>query len=285
MIFKEFRPIAPLQKYINCFWFYEESKAESEEINERIIPDGCIEMVFHLGDRVIRSTKEKSGWNPRCNLIGQMTRPYFIQSTGHTRMIGVRFFPHTASFFIESPLKELTNQVLPIQTVFGQKIKLITEQIQSLRQPKAIISCLESFFLKQLLESRQTANFFKIDAAVKRIFQTNGYVRIDSLANSLDISNRYFEILFKKVVGISPKIFCRITQFQATFKILNQHPTVNLTNIAYLNNYADQAHFIRTCKEFTGVSPKHFFSETHPILANFTNEESISYLFNFGKPT
>jgi len=42
----------------------------------------------------------------------------------------------------------------------------------------------------------------------------------------------------------------------------------NLTNIAYENEYYDQAHFIKDFKEFTGISPKEFLGHENMILSS-----------------
>lgn len=282
MTFQEILPCSPLRPYINCFWYYDESKEESALINERIIPNGCMELIFHLGDRVIRTTDEKSGLNPRFNFVGQKTQAYFIQPTGGTKMFGVRFFPHTISFAVPLPLSELNNQVLPMEDIFSKKINTLAQRVYDLQTPVKIIPLVERFFLKALDNYEFSYNHHRMDFAIKQILNSRGTIKIEALAKKMDISCRYLEMIFKQFTGISPKLFNRITQFQTIFEIVNQQPDLKLTQLAYLNNYADQAHFTRTCKQFTGVSPKHFLKEARPMIANFVKEGSISYMFNFG---
>ena len=282
MTFREILPCIPLRPYINCFWYYDESKQESELIKERVIPNGCMELIFHLGDRVIRSTQRQSGLNPRFNFVGQKTSAYFIQPTGNTRMLGVRFYPHTTTFVIPIPLAELNNQVYPMEVIFGSRINTLAQQIYNLQTPNKIIPILESFFLKCLSQYEGGNNHKRVEMAVKNILRSRGTVKIEALANKMGISSRYLEMIFKEFTGIPPKLFSRITQFQTIFELVHQQPDLNLTQLAYLNNYADQAHFTRTCKKFTGVSPKHFLKEARPMIENFVKDGSISYLFNFG---
>ncbi|MEM1121810.1 MAG: DUF6597 domain-containing transcriptional factor [Bacteroidota bacterium] len=282
MVFQEIKPNLPLRPYINCFWYYDESQKESALIKERVIPNGCMELIFHLGDRVIRSTSSTSGSNPRFNFVGQKTSAYFIQPTGSTRMFGIRFFPHTTTFLIPVPLAELTNQVLPLDTIFGSSINQLSQQIYNLQTPEQIVPIVTKFLLNHLSTYEMTYNHQRVELVVRKILKSRGGVRIDVLAQKMDISCRYLELIFKEFTGISPKLFSRITQFQTIFELINQQPTLNLTQLAYLNNYADQAHFTRTCKQFTGVSPKHFLTESRPMIQNFVKEGSLSYFFNLG---
>lgn len=282
MTFREILPCLPLRPYINCFWYYDESKKESALINERVIPNGCMELIFHIGDRVIRTTSEASGLNPRFNFVGQKTRAYFIQPTGDTKMFGVRFYPHTTAFAIPIPLAELKDQVLPLSDVFNPGIDSLAQQIHDLQSPDKIIPVVEKFLLKALDRYEVNYNHQRVDFAIKQILRSKGTIKIDALANKMGISNRYLEMIFKSFTGISPKLFNRITQFQTIFEIVQEHSDLKLTQLAYLSNYADQAHFTRTCKQFTGVSPKHFLQETRPMIENFVKEGSLSYLLNFG---
>lgn len=282
MVFQEIRPSLPLQSFINCFWYYDESKKESALVNERIIPNGCMELIFHLGDRVIRSTDKQSGLNPRFNFVGQKTKAYFIQPTGNTRMFGVRFYPHTAAFATPIPLAEMSNQVLSMEEIFGKKMNELTQQVYELQTPAQIIPLMEIFFLKALGQYEVTYNHQRVELAVKDILRSRGRIKIETLAKKMDISCRYLEMIFKEFTGIPPKLFSRITQFQTIFELIQQQPDLNLTQLAYLNNYAAQAHFIRTCRQFTGISPKHYLKEARPMVANFVKEGSISYLFNLG---
>lgn len=280
MTFKEILPCIPLRPFINCFWYYDETKTESDFLKERVIPNGCIELIFHLGDRVIRTTDKKSGLNPRFNFVGQKTHAYFIQPTGNTRIFGVRFYPHTATFAIPIPLAEMNNLVLPMDNLYGSKINGLAQQIYDLQTSDKIIPIIEPFFLKALGNYQLDYNHQRSLFAVKEILKNRGIIKIETLAQKLDISCRYLEKVFKQFTGIPPKLFSRITQFQAIFEIIHQQPALNLTQIAYLNNYADQAHFTRSCKQFTGVTPKEFLKEARPMIENFEKEENISYLFN-----
>jgi len=282
MFFQEIRPSIPLRPFINCFWYYDESIKESALINERIIPNGCMELIFHLGDRVIRTANDKSGLNPRFNFVGQKTQAYFIQPTGNTTMFGVRFYPHTAALAIPVPLTEINNLVLPLEDIFGSKINTLAQQVYESQKPALIIPLLEKFFLKALNQYKISYNHQRVDLAVKHILKSRGTLKIETLARKMNISCRYLEMIFKTATGISPKLFSRITQFQTIFELIQQRPDLNLTQLAYRNNYADQAHFTRTCKQFTGASPKHFLAESRPMIANFVKDGSISYLFNLG---
>ena len=49
MRYEEFRPSQPLARFIKCFWALQGPAAPVAD-PERILPDGCTEIVFHLAD-------------------------------------------------------------------------------------------------------------------------------------------------------------------------------------------------------------------------------------------
>ncbi|MGZ5220708.1 MAG: helix-turn-helix domain-containing protein, partial [Chitinophagaceae bacterium] len=78
---------------------------------------------------------------------------------------------------------------------------------------------------------------------------------------------------FVSAIGLSPKQLSRVVRLQATLKMLEQQNFGSLTSLAYENGYYDQAHFIKDFKEFTGTSPKFFFSENLKLATLFASVE------------
>src|SRR5689334_21324901 len=91
MEFTLYRPPAPLADSVKAIWCARGTR-EDFASPEPIVPDGCVEIVFNLGDPFLdASTGEVQ---PRVLLAGQMTRPVIALPTGDVDLIGVRF--HTA---------------------------------------------------------------------------------------------------------------------------------------------------------------------------------------------
>lgn len=88
--------------------------------------------------------------------------------------------------------------------------------------------------------------------------QSKGITPIKELIDSKKYNYKYIERIFKKHVGITPKLYCRIIRFNHAFRLLNTN--FNLTDIAYQCGYFDQNHFIKEIKHFTGYTPKFLFN-------------------------
>lgn len=92
---------------------------------------------------------------------------------------------------------------------------------------------------------------------------------LGELQKTLNMSERSLQRLFESHVGISPKMYKRICQFNTAFQQLNQHNFSSLTEVAYRNGFADQSHYIRVFKEFTGTSPKEYIKASKPFNPKF----------------
>ena len=110
-------------------------------------------------------------------------------------------------------------------------------------------------------------------SSVAMILELNGQLSIDELSDKLNINRRQLERKFATVVGVSPKQLSKIIRLQATLKMIADDKFTCLTSVAYSGNYYDQAHFIKDFKEFTGVSPKEFYSENLKLSNLFLEKE------------
>ncbi|MEJ7662748.1 MAG: helix-turn-helix domain-containing protein [Hymenobacter sp.] len=82
------------------------------------------------------------------------------------------------------------------------------------------------------------------------------------------MSERSFQRRFKQAVGVSPKLFARICQFQDSLAQLRRAEYEKLSDIAYAHDYADQSHHIRAFREFAGSTPRQFRQQAHRQLAS-----------------
>lgn len=91
--------------------------------------------------------------------------------------------------------------------------------------------------------------------ALHLIKQADGNVSIRHLSNQMNISERTLQRLFISQVGLSPKLFARIQRFQKIVTLLKTQDAYTLTRLSHAFDYADQSHFIREFKEFSGFTP------------------------------
>ena len=73
---------------------------------------------------------------------------------------------------------------------------------------------------------------------------------------------RTFERNFMNEVGLTPKQFTIIIQFQSSLEKIGNSEKERFTDIAFDSGFADQSHFIRVFRSYTGLSPKQYRFQT-----------------------
>lgn len=81
---------------------------------------------------------------------------------------------------------------------------------------------------------------------------------LSRLLTELNVTERTFQRIFKKYVGVTPNQYRRICQFYFAFTQLKDRQFEKLADIAYTNGYFDQSHYIRSFKEFTDTTPNDY---------------------------
>lgn len=153
MNYKTFEPDLDLTAFIRCYWTLE-SPTEKTPEKQTIIPDGCIEMIFHYGDLFKQYLdNDNSIIQPKCFVIVQLTRPLEIEPTGETGIFSVRFHPEGFLPFTTTPIKEMENTVVSLQKLFGKDGEEIEQQILNANSTSERIKLIEIFLLHRLTDT------------------------------------------------------------------------------------------------------------------------------------
>ncbi|SDH77701.1 helix-turn-helix transcriptional regulator [Chryseobacterium capnotolerans] len=260
MNYQTFEPDQDLTAFIKCYWTLESPKEEKPE-KQTIVPDGCMEMIFHYGD--LYKQYLDNGNNiiqPRCFVIGQLTRPLEIEPTGETGIFSIRFRPEGFLPFTTTPIKEMENTAVSLEKLFGKDGQEIGQQILSANSTAERIKFIEIFLLDRLTDLETVDRIVK--STVETIMTANGQLSVDELSRHSKVDRRQLLRKFSSAIGLSPKQLSRTIRLQAALKMLLNDQFSSLSDLAYENEYYDQAHFIKDFKEFTGSTPKEFYG-TH----------------------
>lgn len=266
MNYQTYQPNADLEALISCYWTLE-VPAETSAQKQRIIPDGCIEMAFILGDDIKRYTTDQDFiLQPRAMVLGQTIEPFFIEPTGYVNTFAVRFYPYGFANFVSIPIQDLANKETPIAVLFGEKNATILEQkIIQATNSKQRIAIIEHFLLEKL-KDKSTIDII-VKQTVDALLSSNGNESITTILKADQSKRRQLERNFKKQIGVSPKQLGKLIRLQTALKMLLNEDAQSLTNIAYESAYFDQSHFIKDFKEFTGINPKAFLGNENMALS------------------
>src|SRR5262245_49157304 len=99
-----------LRPFVECLWIVQTDARGRPAPVERLLPDGCIELIVHLGEPYARLAPDGvHRQQPRAFVVGEMTTALLVRPLGRTRTLGIRFRPGGAYPFLGARLHELTD--------------------------------------------------------------------------------------------------------------------------------------------------------------------------------
>ncbi|MEO1299419.1 MAG: helix-turn-helix domain-containing protein [Cyanobacteria bacterium J06636_16] len=258
MKYKTYKPSSYLSNFVKYYWQFELNSIPKEVLANRVIPSGEVQIIFHYKTPFREVDKNhQSSVQPQFLICGQQTEYKDVLPSVPSGMLAVVFHPYALKALFPNPINEFTNKSISLDNFFQAEAKELQERIVEANDIYLRIALVEEFLLKKLFISD---NFALIKNVVNIICNTNGQLAVNEIANELNISKRQFERIFLASIGISPKKFGRIVRFSYATKLFKK--ATPLTNLAHEAGYFDQSHLIRDFREFTGFSPKDFFSQT-----------------------
>jgi len=106
-------------------------------------------------------------------------------------------------------------------------------------------------------------------AAVSRMEAADGDIKIAALVRDMDMSERKFRSEFFRLIGLSPKAFCKVLQINRAFNQILQSKGGNLADVALEAGFSDQAHFSREFCAFLGNAPQRYLKNIEATLERF----------------
>jgi len=263
MHYREHAPPEPLRPFVRCLWTLDDPDPRRDRPAEPVVPDGSMELVFHLGDPFRRLDE---GVQPLALVAGQLTGPLHLQPTGRVHALGLRFHPAGASLFLREPLHRLAGGTPPLERFWGRDAGELLDRLAAARGARARLELVARAFLRRLDRARPPA---VVEGVVRRIEERHGIVGIDELAREAGVSRRTLERAFADHVGIGPKVLCRIARFQRALRLLSAAPAAGGAAVALECGYADQAHLVREFHALAGAPPGRFLGGENRLAELF----------------
>jgi AraC-like DNA-binding protein len=189
------------------------------------------------------------------------SRNFKVSLNGAFNKIGVVFNPLGINHFMSLSLSETLGNAIFRFEHFGEAFNVVLHNVYDQRDPEQKALLLDAFFA----ENYKGFNEPVVKAAVSKILNSNGSVRVEELSGELQVNRKTLLRFFKKHLCCSVEEYKKLVMFRNALNYSQQHKDeASLTDVALYSLYYDQAHFIKHFKSVTKLPPK-------TLLSNLTH--------------
>jgi len=261
--FKLYAPPPSLSTIIRDFQVFYSNWNEEEDLPAPYIT--CLanteqNLYFYIHDPVKAIPTLKVEFQvPAVVVTGPKYKPTGLLFGQNHLMIKIAFHPTGTYRLLGINMQQTVNTGIDATRFWGDEVFEVLQQLRNTSSYDEMIEIVSSFVEKKF--DRFCRPEEPIDhIAIQMLDPVNEY-SIEEWASMACLSPRQFERNFITRVGISPKLFIRITRFENAMKIKNANPDYSWSTIASISGYTDSSHLLREFKEFAEFAPSKFYEQ------------------------
>lgn len=254
-------PSAPLADVVERFWIYE--GATPLHGFERVLPGGREEILINLMDGELRCYHEDGSPDGRTAgpiIAGLHRAAYTIDTRQQAAIMGVHLKPGGIWRLFGVAAFELSDARVAMEAVLGRETDDLMDRLLRAAGAERRLRLLDAAFCVRRLRSIHPA----VAWSAAQIARYPDRVSVASLADESGLSMRRFGELFQREIGLNPKAFARLRRFQRAIHQVHAAIDPDWCGLAARAGYADQAHFIREFRSFSGLTPSAYHARRGP---------------------
>ncbi len=219
-----------------------------------VIPNGGSTLVYtfdgnNIGNRFY-------GPATRISKVGKMANRSDL-------LLIISFRPCGAAQFLRIDQYEISNSMLPFDTVELRLHKSIKDVFDYSVSVQDIVSRLDSIFLQYI--DNETAGRFVL--GLRDTICNGSFMSVNELSEYTHFSERHLRRVFGQYSGTSLKTYLRLARMNRAIKLIKRD-SENITQAAVNAGYYDQSHFIHEFRSFCGITPSYYIKK----MSDFYNE-------------
>jgi AraC-like DNA-binding protein len=251
--YSEEAPRADLQPWVRLLWRYRDDAPSGAM--QRIPPDGCPELIVHLGEPYEEQQADGFVRQPRIIFAGQMTRPLCLRATGPVNCIGLRFEPDGAAGWFGAPMETATDRRLDVSA----RMAPAEGEFSYLQDAVASV-----------LRSKGWALDRSLRADIRR--REAG----EPLPDLSATEQRRMQRLYARCVGVSPRILQSVFRFRKVFDHASGADT-NWLSAALEAGYFDQPQMARDFRRFLDCTATEWAREQVELARSMAGPRGASH--------
>jgi AraC-type DNA-binding domain-containing proteins len=231
----------PLSTYVSYLWVAE--GYVQPHAREFVLPTASLTLVIDLdverADAIL--------------ICGARSQPLVLSTARPLRIMAVVFKPGGGFPFAACPAGELQNLQVPLSAFWPSETAELHEHLLEAPTNGERFLVLESFLMQRLRMSRPCSP--EVHHAIRQFQGAGAASSVADVRDQLGISAQRFIEMFRREVGLPPKVFARLVRFGRVLQRIDTAADVDWADLAISTGYFDQPHFIGDFRQFAGVTP------------------------------
>jgi AraC-like DNA-binding protein len=255
MNFQNVIPDKSVSLFVKSIWVFEEANEDQKTVLP-FFADGFPGLIHYEAPKGMTVFPHEKIM-PSFFIYGQTIRPIEVVFEGSYKMIVFQLYPFILKSFFGIAPKSINDNCYDLANTNDEESPSVLTRMSLNSGTEARIKMISSY-LSSIFEAKRRSLDLNLKQALQLTIDKKGQLSIKELSRGMKVSERTLERRFTSETGLSPKQFARIIQFQSSLEQLTVKDFNKLTDIVYQNGFADQSHFIKVFKAFTGRTPKIF---------------------------
>lgn len=251
-----------LAPWIKFIWHFD---VEDADIHNKLLPTDCIDIILNLSGEMIYQTNCDKIVAPPFHINGLRSQHSYIHQKGNIRILGISFYPYGLYPFVHKSLAGINDRIVDLFELAPPLAKKLALAVSTGSTTESIIETIEKALCMELKINNSS---IKKLCLIRDFLEADSDITIKSFSLKHNIHTKTFMRNVLYYTGYTPKILCEIKRFQEAGNELVRQNQKQLASIAYDNGFADQAHFAREFKKFSGSAPRVFQQEKITIKEN-----------------
>lgn len=260
MIFQIYHPAPHLSEIVEYYWY---SKIETTESAIQNYPTPLLQgLAFNFYKK-----EEQHAYNGKvvklykqAYFFGQPTCPRVItpNKTG-VDIICVKFKPLGIARVTGINMSHMADSIVAAEDIWGNEIESLCDKMQSEINIESGVRILESYLFSKYLKVKQDYCFQNVSNALCLIDFSQGNYQIKDLQDKTNTTRKTLERNFVQAIGLKPKIYTEIVQFNAVKSRLDDiSQKQKVSDVALDYGYYNSSHLASQFKRFSGLTPKQY---------------------------
>ncbi len=170
--------------------------------------------------------------------------------SGKMRTLAARLQPSAAHLLFGFEMPDYVNSF-----VAPQRSERVIAELRTAPDPETMVKIANAWLLSLSLTAKPKDN---VAFAADKIRAANGVIEIATLAHEAGCSDRHFQRIFTRQVGVAPKAYARLCRLDHAIYMHEQFPKMAWSEIAFSCGYADQSHLARDFRALQNETPTQF---------------------------